>query len=126
MLRGLLMALAALPLALAAQSNADIRRGFDLLARDNPKLVTVSSLPVEGMFQVRIGPAEKRVPAVLVIGSPFGDEQSPAQACLELARYLLADSATKAMFDSAELLLIPIPNPQGRAAGLPPGPLPGR
>lgn len=119
MLRGLLMALAALPLALAAQSNADIRRGFDLLARDNPKLVTVSNLPVEGMFQVRIGPADKRVPAVLVIGSPFGDEQSPALACLELARSMLADADIRPMFEQAELLLIPIPNPQGRAAGLP-------
>ncbi len=119
MLRGLILLLAALPLSLAAQSNADIRRGFDLLARDNPKLVTVSNLPVEGMFQVRIGPADKRVPAVLVIGSPFGDEQAPALACLELARSLLADAATRPMFDSAELLLIPIPNPQGRAAGLP-------
>lgn len=119
MVRCLLMLLAAMPWALAAQSNADIRNGFDRLAREHPKLVTIESMPVEGMFHVRIGPPGKRVPAVLLIGSPLGDEQSPAQACLELARAVLKDETTRAAFDTAELLLVPIPNPRGRAALLP-------
>lgn len=103
--------LLALAVPLCAQSNADLRAAFDKLAADNAALARVTDMPA-GLYAVSLGNREK--PAVLVLGSLRGDEASPATACLELARALLADADTRKLLESTEVIIVPVPNPRGR------------
>jgi hypothetical protein len=113
--RALIWLLAALPLA--AQSNAEIRAAFEALATEHAALVKLVEIPnaVPGQYAVSLGDTKAGLrPALLVLGSLRGDEATPAIACLELARAVLADEEWRTLLDAAEVIIIPVPNPLGR------------
>ena len=84
--------------ALSAQdkypASAEIRAGFDALAKSEPDWCKIEELPgkVPGLYAVRLTRFKEPVnrPAIVILGSLRGDELSPALACLDLAKAMLA------------------------------------
>lgn len=111
-----LLCLLVLCAPLCAQPNADIRAAFTKLAADNPDVVRMVDLPGGELGQYVLSIGNDQRPAVLVLGSLRGDEASPAVACLELARALMADAESRKLLGETELIIIPVPNPRGRQA----------
>jgi len=100
-------------------TSAEIRAGFDQLAKAEPDWCKVEDLPgkVPGLYAVRLARHKEPVtrPAILVLGSLRGDELSPAFACLEMARAMLVRANPDlpvrfgAWLQVVEVIFIPTP-----------------
>jgi hypothetical protein len=96
----------------------DLRRGFDQLAQAHPTHVKVDSLGAGFVATVRDKAVEHPLPALVLIGSVHGHERAPAEACLRVTRDLLEDKAFREMLSRVEIIVIPLPNAEGRRAGV--------
>lgn len=110
--------------ALSAQeakylTSAEIRAGFDQLAKAEPDWCKVEDLPgkVPGLYAVRLTRHKEPTnrPAIVVLGSLRGDELSPAFACLQMAQAMLVRANAElpvrfgAWLQVVEVIFIPTP-----------------
>jgi hypothetical protein len=115
MFRWLLLSLiAAAPLF----AQDDVRRGFDQLAQVHSAHMKVEPLGGAFVATIRDQAVKQPLPAVLLIGSVHGYERAPGEACLRIARDLLEDKAFRDMLSKVEIIVIPLPNAEGRRAGV--------
>ncbi len=100
-------------------SSAEIRAGFDSLAKREPDWLRIEELPggVSGLYAARLTHHKDPVrrPAIVVLGSLRGDELSPGFACLELARAMLVRANDEApvrfgaWLQAVEIIFVPTP-----------------
>lgn len=109
--------------ALSAQdkypTSAEIRAGFDALAKSEPDWCKIEELPgkVPGLYAVRLTRFKEPLnrPAIVILGSLRGDELSPAFACLEMAEAMLFRAKPDlpvrfgAWLQVVEIIFIPTP-----------------
>ncbi|MCB9893924.1 MAG: hypothetical protein H6839_05730 [Planctomycetes bacterium] len=117
-----LMLLLALLAAPCVYAQDDVRRGFDQLAQAHPGFIKLEALSGTNKAAfaatIRDFSVEGNLPGVLLVGSLHGREQEPGVACLRVARAILEDKAFVDQLKHFELIIIPLPNPEGRLARL--------